>query len=93
MPEASPLQKNFHADEEEKKKEKQDPVPLRGGAWCPRWLAGTSTLLVFFVQPVTGDFATLTTARGGIVQFNGPSFCHIGPGCRWPPVYGCLSGL
>lgn len=27
-----------------------------------------------FVQPVTGDFVTLMTVRGGIVQFNGPLF-------------------
>lgn len=32
------------------------------------------TFGVFFVQPVMGDLVTVTTARGEIVQFNGPLF-------------------
>lgn len=48
---------------------KGGPVPLRGGVVRPRWLAETNALGVF-VQRVTRDLMTLTTARGGIVQFS-----------------------
>lgn len=33
-----------------------------------------NTFWVFFVPPVTGEFVTLTAARGGIVQLNGAAF-------------------
>lgn len=38
-----------------------------------------------FVPPVMGDFVTLTAARGGIVQFNGPLFVTYALGAA-----GCL---
>lgn len=46
-----------------------------------------------FVRPVMGDFVTLRIGPGRDCAIEWPSFCHVGPGCRWPPVYGCLSGL